>query len=257
MEQSTRLPASAEAGAAASSICDRVALTLIAVAALVAAATFRDYGLGWDDYTHAEYGDLLVAFYASGFADQRALSFVNLYMYGGGFDLLAALVAKVLPFTVFETRRLVGAAVGLVGLIVVWRTTRRVGGSVAGLIALVLLASCPLFVGHQLINAKDGPFAVAMAILLLGLVRAFEQYPRPSPAAVALTGLGFGLAIGSRIMGGFGAIYALALLVAASARREGLRPASAALGRFTLAMLPAGMLALAVVAVAWPWVVTD
>src|SRR5262249_36755085 len=67
-----------------------------------------------------------------------------------------------------------------------------------------------------------------------------------------------GLAIGSRIMGGFGAIYALAalaLLVAASARRDGLRPASAALGRFTLAMLPAGMLALAVGAVVWPWVV--
>ncbi len=61
--------------------------------------TFRDYGLSWDDYTHAEYGDLLLALYASGFADQRALSFVNLYMYGGGFDLLAALAAKVLPFT--------------------------------------------------------------------------------------------------------------------------------------------------------------
>src|SRR4030095_4759651 len=98
-------------------------------------------------------GELLVSFYASGFADTRALSFVNLYMYGGGFDLLAALIAKVLPFTVFETRRLLGAVVGLVGLIVVWRTARRVGGSLAGLVALALLASCPLFVGHQLMNA--------------------------------------------------------------------------------------------------------
>ena len=24
--------------------------------------TFRDYGLGWDDYTHSEYGELLLAF---------------------------------------------------------------------------------------------------------------------------------------------------------------------------------------------------
>ena len=32
-------------------------LLLIAVIAL---ATFRDYGLGWDDYTHAEYADLLL-----------------------------------------------------------------------------------------------------------------------------------------------------------------------------------------------------
>src|SRR5215470_12733536 len=257
MEQSTTLPASVEAGAAAT--CDRLALALIAAAALVAAATFRDYGLGWDDYTHAEYGDLLVSFYTSGFTDKRALSFVNLYMYGGGFDLLAALIAKVLPFTVFETRRLLGAAVGLVGLIVVWRTTRRVGGSVAGLLALALLASCPLFVGHQFINAKDGPFAVAMAILLLGLVRAFDQYPRPCAGTVALTGAGFGLAIGSRIMGGFGvlsALGALALVVSIDARHDGLRSAATRLGRFVLAMLPGVILMLAVIALIWPWVVS-
>ncbi len=53
----------------------------------------------------------------SGFTDTRALSFVNLYMYGGGFDMLAALIAKVLPYDLFETRRLVGAAVGIVGLV--------------------------------------------------------------------------------------------------------------------------------------------
>jgi len=259
MEQSRTLPASVEAGTAAGSICDRLALALIAAAALVAAATFRDYGLGWDDYTHAEYGDLLVAFYTSGFTDKRALSFVNLYMYGGGFDLLAALIAKVLPFTVFETRRLLGAAVGLVGLIVVWRATRRVGGSVAGLLALALLVSCPLFVGHQFINAKDGPFAVAMAILLLGLVRAFDQYPRPCAGTVALTGAGFGLAIGSRVMGGFGVLStfgALALIFSIDARQDGLRSATAKLGRFVLAMLPGVILTLAVIALIWPWVVS-
>jgi hypothetical protein len=259
MEQSTTRPASAEGGTAAGAVCDRLALALIAAAALVAVATFRDYGLGWDDYTHAEYGDLLVSFYASGFSDKRALSFVNLYMYGGGFDLLAALIAKVLPFTVFETRRLLGAAVGLVGLIVVWRTARRVSGSLAGLIALALLASCPLFAGHQLMNAKDGPFAVAMAILLLGLVRAFDQYPRPCAGTVALTGIGFGLAIGSRIMGGFGALSAfgaLALIVTIDARREGLRSATAKLRRFVLAMLPGVILTLVVIALIWPWVVS-
>lgn len=241
-------------------ICDRLALALIVIAAAAAFLTFRDYGLGWDDYAHAEYGDLLVSFYTSGFADTRALSFVNLYRYGGGFDLSAALVAKVLPFTVFETRRLMGAALGLVGLVAVWRAGRHVGGPLAGLLALVLLATCPLYVGHQFMNAKDGPFAVAMAILLLGLLRACEQYPHPSRATVALTGLGFGLAIGSRIMGGFGALQALgalALLFTVAARRDGWRPASAALARFVLVMLPALALALAVIALIWPWVATD
>src|SRR5262249_4966376 len=225
MEQRTTPLASTEAGTTIATICDRLALVLIAVAAVVVIVMFRDYGIGWDDYTHAEYGDLLVAFYSSGFTDKRALSFVNLYMYGGGFDLLAALAAKVSPFALFETRRLLGGVVGLIGLVVVWRTARRVGGPVTGLIALTLIATCPLFVGHQFINAKDGPFAVAMAILLLGLVRALDQYPRPCAGTVALTGAGFGLAIGSRIMGGFGAVSALAalaLLVAIDAPQAGL-----------------------------------
>src|SRR5947209_20416931 len=117
-------------------VFDRLAVVVLAAFAVVALVTFRDFGLGWDDYTHAEYGDLLVAFYASGLSDQRALSWVNLYMYGGGFDLLAALAAKVLPFTLFETRRLAGALVGIVGLLVVWRTGRRIAGPRAGLFAL-------------------------------------------------------------------------------------------------------------------------
>ena len=97
----------------------------LAVLALVAALTFRDYGLGWDDFTHAQYGDLLLSLYTSGFHDTRALSFVNLYLYGGGFDMAAALLAKVLPFDLFETRRLLGAAVGIAGIAITWRIGRR------------------------------------------------------------------------------------------------------------------------------------
>ena len=122
--------------------------------ALVAALTFRDYGLGWDDFTHAQYGDLLLSLYASGFHDTRALSFVNLYLYGGGFDMAAALLAKVLPFDLFETRRLLGAAVGIAGLAITWRIGRRIGGPLAGLLALVLLAACPLYYGHMFMNSE-------------------------------------------------------------------------------------------------------
>ncbi|MPZ39084.1 MAG: hypothetical protein GEU95_13700 [Rhizobiales bacterium] len=237
-------------------VADRLALAVLAIGTVVALATFRDFGLGWDDYAHAEYGDLLVSLYTSGLADRRALSWVNLYEYGGGFDLAAALLAKGLPFGVFETRRLTGAIVGLIGLAIVWRTGRRIGGPLAGLIALVLLATCPLFVGHAFINAKDAPFAVAMALLLLGLVRAFEEYPRPGAATVALLGVGAGLAFGTRILGGFGALYALCaltLIVAIEARRDGLRIAAAACGTFVLRLLPGLVLGYAVMALVWPW----
>jgi hypothetical protein len=237
-------------------VFDRLAVVVLGVVGIVAMLTFRDYGLSWDDYTHSEYGDLLLKFYLSGLRDQRALSWVNLYYYGGGFDLLAALAAKLLPFTLFETRRLIGAAVGVLGLFVTWRIGRRVGGPPAGLFALVLLASCPLYYGHMFMNPKDSPFAVAMAIFLLGLVRTFEDYPRLSIATGALLGAGFGLSFGSRIMGAFGAIDALAALlfiVAIDSRARGIRLAGARLGRFILALVPVVVLAYAVMALVWPW----
>jgi hypothetical protein len=240
--------------------CDRLSLTVLTLAACVAVLVFRDYGLGWDDFAHAGYGERLVAFYGSGFRDQRALSFVNLHMYGGGFDLLAALAAKVLPLDLFEVRRLAGAVVGLVGLFVTWRIGRRIGGPAAGVIALLLLATCPTYVGHVFMNAKDGPFAVAMAILLLGTIRVIEEYPEPGAGSTGLFGLGLGLAIGSRVLGGFGvisAMAALALVFAAEARREGLRCAVRRAGRLVLALAPALALGYAILAIVWPWGVVD
>src|SRR5512138_2965692 len=81
------------------------AIAVLTAVAAIALLTFRDYGLGWDDYTHAQFGQMLLDLYGSGFRDRDAFSFVNLYMYGGGFDMFAALLAKILPFDLFETRR--------------------------------------------------------------------------------------------------------------------------------------------------------
>jgi hypothetical protein len=235
---------------------DRLAIGVLVLTAAVAVATFRDYGLGWDDYTHSQYGNLLVSLYRSGFADMRALSFVNLYMYGGGFDILATLAAKILPFGLFETRRLMGAAVGLIGLFVTWRLGRRLGGPFAGLVALVLLAACPLYYGHMFINAKDGPFAAVMVIALLGLVRAFEEYPHATPATVALCGIGIGLAIGARVLGGFAVLNALLpllVILAVRSRAHGLKPALGECGSFLVAFLPAAILAYLLMGLVWPW----
>jgi hypothetical protein len=235
---------------------DLLAIAVLAVVAAIAWLTFRDYGLGWDDYTHAEYGDLLLSLYGSGFHDTRALSFVNLYMYGGGFDMLAAVLAKLVPFDLFETRRLAGATIGLVGLFIVWRLGRRIGGSKAGLFALVLLCVSPLYYGHMFMNPKDAPFAVAMALLLLGLVRALQEYPQPTPATTAIFGIGLGLTMGTRVIGGISGLYAaagLALVCAGEMRTLGLRAAGSRLGRFIVTLLPGLVLAYLVMGLAWPW----
>jgi 4-amino-4-deoxy-L-arabinose transferase-like glycosyltransferase len=247
-------------GRSAERIADGLALSILAVVAIIAALTFRDYGLGWDDYTHAEYGGLLLNLYSSGFSDQRALSFVNLYAYGGGFDMLSALAAKVLPFDLFETRRLVGAAIGLIGIFITWRLARRVGGPLVALIAVALLATCPLYYGNMFMNAKDSPFAVAMVFLTLSMVRALEEYPRPSPITCAMVGIGAGLAIGTRVLGGLAAIDALAalsLIFLVECRRDGLRQAGTHAGAFLVRFVPAILIGYAVMALVWPWSVTE
>lgn len=109
--------------------CDDLAILTLVVVGIVAGFTFHDYGLGWDDYTHAEYADLLLKMYGTGFKDLSALSFANLYMYGGGFDMAAALLHRIIPLELFETRRLLGAVVGIIGLTVT-------GGSAAASAAL-------------------------------------------------------------------------------------------------------------------------
>ena len=236
--------------------CDDLAILVLAVVSLVAGFTFRDYGLGWDDYTHAEYADQLLRMYGSGFKDTGALSFANLFMYGGGFDMAAALLHKIIPLELFETRRLLGAIVGVIGLAVTWRLGRRVGGPLAGLAALLLLALCPTFYGHMFMNPKDAPFAVAMVILMLGLVRLAEEYPSPSPRTILIIGLGAGLSIGSRILGGLALLYAVigfVPLIADDVRNHGAREAAHRFGHMVLVLLPGLILGYLVMGLIWPW----
>jgi hypothetical protein len=240
--------------------CDDLAIVVLVAVGLIASLTFRDYGLGWDDYTHAEYADLLLRMYGSGFKDTGALSFANLYMYGGGFDMAAALLHKVIPLELFETRRLLGAIVGLIGLAVTWRLGRRVGGPLAGLAALLLLALCPTFYGHMFMNPKDAPFAVAMVILTLGLVRLAEEYPQPSPRTILIVGLGAGLSIGSRILGGLGLIYALVgfvPLLAAEVRNQGAREATRRFIHVAYVLLPSLILGYLIMGLIWPWSIME
>jgi hypothetical protein len=236
--------------------CDDLAVFVLAAVALIASLTFRDYGLGWDDYTHAEYADLLLRMYGSGFKDTGALSFANLYMYGGGFDMAAALLHKVIPLELFETRRLLGAVVGVIGLAVTWRLGRRVGGPLAGLAALLLLALCPTFYGHMFMNPKDAPFAVAMVILMLGLVRLAEEYPQPSPRTILIVGLGAGLSIGSRVLGGLALIYALIgfmPLFLEEIRTHSARDAAHRFLHVVYVLFPGLILGYLVMGLIWPW----
>jgi len=235
-------------------------MLVLAAVAVIAGLTFRDYGLGWDDYTHAEYADLLLRMFGSGFKDTAALSFANLYMYGGGFDMVAALLHKVIPLELFETRRLLGAVVGVIGLAVTWRLGRRIGGPLAGLASLLLLALCPIFYGHMFMNPKDAPFAVAMIILMLGLVRLAEEYPQPSPRTILIVGIGAGLSIGCRILGGLALVYAVIgfiPLFLEELRTEGVREAARRFAHVVYVLLPGLVFGYLVMGLIWPWSIME
>ncbi|WP_454917654.1 ArnT family glycosyltransferase [Xanthobacter sediminis] len=241
-------------------IADACSVVLLTLLAAIAALTFSDYGLGWDDFTHSQYGDLLYKYFASGLTQRKVFSFVNLYYYGGGFDLLSNTLSRVLPVDVFDIRRFLGGVVGMAGFVLVWRISRRLAGPVAGFAAIALLAICPLYYGHMFMNAKDAPFAVAVAGLIYATVRAFDEFPNPTPRTVTLFGLFLGLAVGTRVVGVMTGLYivtALAFVFAVTWRRDGLKASAAGMGRFVLLLSLSLPLAYFVLGVVWPWGVED
>ncbi len=174
--------------------------------------------------------------------------------------MVAALLHKIIPLELFETRRLVGAFVGIVGLVVTWRLGRRVGGPLAGLAALLLLTLCPTYYGHMFMNPKDAPFAVAMVILMLGLVRLAEEYPQPSPRTVLIVGIGAGLSLGCRVLGGLALVYAMIGFVpmfVEEIRTQGPREAIRRFVHVGYALLPGLVLGYLVMGLIWPWSIIE
>src|SRR5690348_17004406 len=77
---------------------DRITVLLLAALVIIALFTFRDYAISNDEGLQHRYGEMIVSYYASGFSDLRLFQFDNLYLYGGLFDIIAVLLAHLLPF---------------------------------------------------------------------------------------------------------------------------------------------------------------
>src|ERR1700736_1989116 len=60
---------------------------LLAAIAAIALFTFRDYAISNDEGVQHHYGELIIAYYRSGFADRELFTYQNLYLYGGLFDV--------------------------------------------------------------------------------------------------------------------------------------------------------------------------
>ena len=240
-----------------SPLCRYLARALLLLLVPLVLLVFQDYGVSNDELVQSTYGRLLLDYYRSGFSNDAALHYLDLYRYGGAFDMIAALLVPLSPFGEYETRHLLGGLLGLVGLLGAWRLGRLLGGDRAGLLALVLLLLTPCFIGHSFTNPKDAPFATAMLWAVYAIVRVQHELPRPSAHTLTLLGVTIGLALSVRV----GAILlgpylALGVLLWLAGRwRAGERPArlAADAARVALRCAPAFVLAYVVMGVFWPY----
>lgn len=239
---------------------DRATFALCAIVALLIAATFRDYGLSWDEPFHIEYGARLLKYYASGGSDTSAFHYINLYLYGGLFDAPVALLVQWLPFELIDSRHLLIALTGLLGIIGTWRLARLLAGPRAAFFAALLLVTMPGWYGHMFINPKDIPFATTMIWASYYLALMTRQLPAVAWRHALLFGLFAGMSMGMRIGGVLIFAYlgaALALWFALSLlwRRA---PIKLLQQSFTLlpTLLGAVVIAYAVMVIVWPWALT-
>lgn len=234
---------------------DAAAILLLAGLAIVVLLTFQQYAISNDEEVQHRYGELILSYYGSGFADQSAFHFKNLYLYGGLFDIVAVALGRILPFDPFEIRHVLCALIGIAGIGATWATARLIAGQRAALLAAIALASCGAWYGAMFNHTKDIPFAAAMMGATYFLLRIGRDLPRPRARHLLGFALMLGAALGLRVTGLVLVGYAGLIVLA----RTPL-PARGRLGETTrfwlrcaLALAPALALAYMLMIAAWPW----
>jgi len=197
----------------------RLSFGLIMLGAVLALLTFRDYGVTWDEDVHNWYGNFVLDYYVSFFADRNALHWCDLYNYGAIFDTTAAALNRVSPIGTYETRHLLNALVGVLGLAGCCKLGHAVGGARVGFLAALFLLVTPNYYGQMFNNPKDIPFAVGVVWAIYYMVRIIPVLPRPPLRLLAKVGVAIGMTMGVRAGGllllGYLGLLLLCLLVIA------------------------------------------
>jgi 4-amino-4-deoxy-L-arabinose transferase-like glycosyltransferase len=230
--------------------------------ALVIARLALDAGIVWDEDSNLEYGNRALAWLRSFGADRSALTFYDLYLYGGLFDVPAqAIVSRLrLPWGAFETRHMLSALVAALGVLGSAKTASALAGSRAGFLAGLMLALTPVWLGHGLFNPKDIPFAAGAAFVSYSSVCIARQKAPLSWTNALKAGVFVGLALGVRP----GGMFLLSYPAIAAFARLGLdgllgkpegrwRRLFRDAGRIAARLLVGLIIAWALMIATWPW----
>ena len=237
---------------------DVASVLLIFGLAATAVLTFRDYGISNDEGLQQHYGELILAYYRSGFSDESVFRFDNLYYYGGLFDIVVVLIGGVVPADPYSIRHLLCAFAGIGGILATWAIARAAAGPRAGFLAGLALALCGPWYGGMFNHTKDIPFAAAMIGATYFLLRARRSLPYPKWQHVLGFGLLAGMALGIRVQGLLLFAYA-ALMISWWPHQSdaGLRERARSAGTAALRFAPAFLIAYLIMVSAWPWAALD
>jgi hypothetical protein len=218
--------------------------------------TFKQYGISNDENVQHVYGQLLLKFYGSGFVDQSAFAYKNLYLYGGFFDLVAASLERLVPMWVWDIRHLLSAFFGFFGVIAVYKITKQLAGDKAAFLAVLLLCITGAWTGAMFTHTKDVTFGACMAWAMYYTLMISQQLPRIPLGLSIKLGVAIGLALGLRIGGAFAVIYLCLILLAATIfKNNSIRRMLRYAQQCILGLMPAGLVALGLMVMFWPWVV--
>ncbi len=229
----------------------------LSVAALLGLVglTFRQYAVSNDEGVQHRYGELIIAYYTSGFTDTSVFRFDNLYLYGGLFDIVAVLFSHLLPFDLYDIRHVLSALAGIGGIVATWATGRMISGPRAGFIAAIALAICGVWYGGMFNHTKDVPFASAMMGATFFLLRAARDLPFPRRRDILWFGVALGCALGLRATGLLmvGYVPAAVLLQTWTGKGSRWRKLLTTSARSLLQFVPAFVIGYVVMIAAWPW----
>jgi hypothetical protein len=236
-------------------VFDLASCAALGALVFIAVWTFQNYAISNDEGVQHQYGELIIAYYKSGFTDQSLFKLDNLYLYGGLFDIAALGLAQILPVDQYELRHLLCALIGIGGIAAAGATARMIAGPRAAFFAVVALALCGSWYGGMYNHTKGIPLASFMAGAMYFLIRATRGLPTPRMRDVIGFGAMTGAALGIKSLGLLLVGYAgLAILINLPRPVIGhWRERSRFAMRAALWFLPGFMIAYVIMIAAWPW----
>lgn len=234
----------------------KLSYALFGALAIFILLTFKQYGISNDENVQHVYGQLLLKFYGSGFTDQSAFSYKNLYLYGGFFDLIAASLERILPIWVWDIRHLLSAIFGFLGIVAVYKTTKELAGERAAFLAILLLSLTGAWTGAMFTHTKDISFGACMAWAMYYTLLIAKHLPRVPLSLSIKLGVAIGCALGLRIGGAFAVIYLFILVfLGAFLQEHTFKQKLEYCFKSAIGLIPAGITAFCLMILFWPWAI--